>query len=173
MAALIQMLSPRRNSRIDLYRSTYLATIKATGSSAPTAFTIELDRLAPTQPPHPRRSNPHSARRPATLTLPAVSSLGGFRTPAPDVPATAPARPASENLHRTRLMHRSKKTRTASHRAAIVRTDIPVADKSLNRLACSRHGRDGRLRARKAARFAGIKRSPLPPPVDQATLPFA
>jgi hypothetical protein len=42
-----------------------------------------LNRLDPNHTPHPRHSNPHSARRTTHVSLPAVSSLGGLRTPAP------------------------------------------------------------------------------------------
>ena len=40
------------------------------------------DRLDPNPPAHPQRSNPHNAWGPAPRSLSAVSSLGGFRTPA-------------------------------------------------------------------------------------------
>ena len=42
-----------------------------------------LNRLDPIHTPHPRHSNPHSARRATHVPPPAVSSLGGLRTPAP------------------------------------------------------------------------------------------
>ena len=49
-----------------------------------------------------RLSNPHrpGARRTVLPSLPAVSSLGGFRTPAASARGKACERPASENLHR-------------------------------------------------------------------------
>src|SRR5436190_15801646 len=42
-----------------------------------------LERLDSTHTPHPRHSNPHSPRRDIHVPPPAVSSLGGLRTPAP------------------------------------------------------------------------------------------
>ena len=39
-------------------------------------------RLATTRAHHPPRPNPHSPGRTTNVSLPAVSSLGGFRTPA-------------------------------------------------------------------------------------------
>ena len=64
-----------------------------------------------------RLSNPHrpGARRTVLPSLPAVSSLGGFRTPAASARGKACERPASENLHNTiynyncGLMHRNKR----------------------------------------------------------------
>jgi hypothetical protein len=40
-------------------------------------------RMKATHTPHPRHSNPHSQRRAIHVSPPAVSSLGGLRTPAP------------------------------------------------------------------------------------------
>ena len=58
----------------------------------------------PAAPPcdRARLSNPHrpGARRTVLPSLPAVSSLGGFRTPAASARGKACERPASENLHR-------------------------------------------------------------------------
>src|SRR5260370_31807411 len=50
------------------------------------------------------------ARARGTVLRPpsAVSSFGGFRTPAAEHAATSLKRPASETLHTSRLMHRSK-----------------------------------------------------------------
>jgi hypothetical protein len=56
-------------------------------------------RVPASQTPRPLRSNPHSAAATPLRPLIAVSSLGGFRTPAAGVRRTARARPASENLH--------------------------------------------------------------------------
>jgi hypothetical protein len=42
-----------------------------------------LARLDSIHTPHPRHSNPHSSRRATHAPPPAVSSLGGLRTPAP------------------------------------------------------------------------------------------
>jgi hypothetical protein len=44
----------------------------------------------------------HRACRPTRVPLPAVSSLGGFRTPAPGVPGSLCEGPASETLHKSR-----------------------------------------------------------------------
>ncbi len=55
-----------------------------------------------TQPSvHTPQTNPHRARGSALVSLPAVSSIGGFRTPAAGVRGQRRARPASETLHRT------------------------------------------------------------------------
>ena len=49
---------------------------------------IAMQRLDPNPPAHPWQPNPHSARRTALRPLRAVSSLGGFRTPARTVRGT-------------------------------------------------------------------------------------
>jgi hypothetical protein len=56
------------------------------------------------RPPHGPSPNRHRARRTASASLPAISSLGGFRTPAPSRAVRSPVRhrPASENLHKGR-----------------------------------------------------------------------
>jgi len=56
------------------------------------------------RPPHGPSPNRHRARRTASASLPAISSLGGFRTPAPSRAVRSPVRhrPASENLHKSR-----------------------------------------------------------------------
>src|SRR6266513_6311942 len=64
---------------IDLAQSTHPPTTPAIRSRTSIS---PLDRLASTHTPSPRRSNPHSARGTATPSLIAVSSLGGFPTPA-------------------------------------------------------------------------------------------
>src|SRR6266568_33215 len=64
---------------IDLGRSTHLRSTAALRS--PTSINA-LDRLAPTHTPRPRHSNPHSVRGTITRSQIAVSSLGGFPTPA-------------------------------------------------------------------------------------------
>ena len=50
----------------------------------------------------PRHSNPHSARRITLVPLCAVSSLGGFRTPAAELKAPSLMRPASEKRQGTK-----------------------------------------------------------------------
>src|SRR5438552_19139342 len=84
---------------IDLAQSTHPPTTPAIRSRTSIS---PLDRLASTHTPSPRRSNPHSARGTATPSLIAVSSLGGFPTPAIRARGTVIIGPASENLHRTR-----------------------------------------------------------------------
>jgi hypothetical protein len=62
--------------------------------SPPTSSTVAADVVAGPRP----RSNPHSARA-ADSPPTAVSSLGGFRTPAPGACGAVVMGPASENLH--------------------------------------------------------------------------
>jgi site-specific recombinase XerD len=61
-------------------------------------FIVTLER--PDLAGRPRSSNRHSRARQAAPTLPAVSSLGGFRAPA-TVHAQPSQRPAPETLHRS------------------------------------------------------------------------
>ena len=61
-------------------------------------------RLVRDRTHHPRQSNPHSARRVTHVSLPAVSSLGGFPTPAARAGRAVRQRPASENLHKSDIM---------------------------------------------------------------------
>ena len=97
--ALAQIRNLSLNS-INLHCSKLLGSTTASRSSNATTSNSALDRLATSQPPHPRRSNPHSASRTSILSIPAVSSLGGFRTPAPGVRGTVRHGPAPENLHK-------------------------------------------------------------------------
>src|SRR5437899_8723662 len=90
---------------IDLAQSTHPPTTPAIRSRTSIS---PLDRLASTHTPSPRRSNPHSARGTATPSLIAVSSLGGFPTPALRARGTVIIGPASENLHTSRHMQCSK-----------------------------------------------------------------
>ena len=83
---------------IDLAQSTHPPTTPAIRSRTSIS---PLDRLASTHTPSPRRSNPHSARGTATPSLIAVSSLGGFPTPALRARGTVIIGPASENLHKS------------------------------------------------------------------------
>ena len=76
----IRYLNP--DSCINLHRPTQIDTTKTTSSSAATPSANAFDPVASDHMPHPRRSNPHSARGTDTRTPSAVSSLGGFRTPA-------------------------------------------------------------------------------------------
>jgi hypothetical protein len=69
-------------------------------SCPPTSSTVAIDRAARFPSIDPSRSNPHSARSalaaPAAPTQLAVSSCGGFRTPALRVRGTVRHGPASE-----------------------------------------------------------------------------
>src|SRR6184192_2809381 len=95
-AELVQIRNAHLNL-IDLAQSTHPPTTPAIRSRTSIS---PLDRLASTHTPSPRRSNPHSARGTATPSLIAVSSLGGFPTPALRARGTVIIGPASENLNR-------------------------------------------------------------------------
>jgi len=73
------------------------------------------NRAAHNQPQRSRHSNPHNARRTTNVSLPAVSSLGGLRTPAPLCAA-----PPSWGRH-------PKTFTTADIRAALHLNVLPVA----------------------------------------------
>jgi hypothetical protein len=98
---------PKPSSQVarDLHRCTPPTAIKAAHSCATSPPTHTLDRVNSTQAHHLRHPNPHSARRTTNVPIPAVSSLGGFRTPADSARRTACMRPASETLHRSRHSH--------------------------------------------------------------------
>jgi hypothetical protein len=100
-AALAQIRNSDPNS-IDLVCKTPMPSTEASSSAVKTASRNRLDRFAATQTQRLRRSNPHSARGTTTRSPSAVSSLGGFRTPATGVCRIACERPASETLHRSR-----------------------------------------------------------------------
>jgi Phage integrase, N-terminal SAM-like domain len=79
-----------------------LASRGAAISSATAAASISArNRRATTRTPRPPRSNPHRAGRTAIRPPIAVSSLGGFRTPAARARGNLRTRPASETLHRS------------------------------------------------------------------------
>ena len=59
------------------------STPPAAHASAASPSASLPQRLDAIQTPHPPHSNPHSLRRAANVPPPAVSSLGGLRTPAP------------------------------------------------------------------------------------------
>ena len=107
---------------IDLARSTHPPTTSAIRSRTSIS---PLDRLASTHTPSPRRSNPHSARGTATPSLIAVSSLGGFPTPALRARGTVIIGPASENLHTSGLGRRSKQHRSISLSGSAGNVDGP------------------------------------------------
>ena len=90
----IRYLNP--DSCINLHRPTQIDTTKTTSSSAATPSANAFDPVASDHMPHPRRSNPHSARGTDTRTPSAVSSLGGFRTPAASARGTV--RPAGTSV---------------------------------------------------------------------------
>ena len=69
-------------------------TIRSVTASAPTSA---RDQPAATRIPRLRHSNPHSARATATRSPSAVSSLGGFRTPALGVRGTVTHRAGIRN----------------------------------------------------------------------------
>ena len=75
------------------------SSTKLGNSADPTLPIITLGHVRPNQTHHPRRSNPHSARRTATPSPIAVSFLGGFPTPAAQVRGNRRQWPASETLH--------------------------------------------------------------------------
>src|SRR5262245_6852521 len=71
--------------------------VSRSAAALPSPSVLHHLALAPAH--HLRRSNPHSACRQASRSLSAVSSLGGFPTPAPEPAAPSIMGPASENLH--------------------------------------------------------------------------
>jgi hypothetical protein len=81
--------------------------------SPPTSSTVAADVVAGPRP----RSNPHSARA-ADSPPTAVSSLGGFRTPAPGACGAVVMGPASENLHNNRPRTSGLLWRLAEHALA-------------------------------------------------------
>src|SRR6476661_5009750 len=70
----------------------------AAPSSAVSPSHNSLEPLDPNQPALPRQPNPHSNRGTPARPISAVSSLGGFRTPAAERAAPSLKRPASETL---------------------------------------------------------------------------
>src|SRR5258708_3088880 len=81
------------------------------GSSATTTRSITAsapirarDRPAATRTPRPRYPNPHSARGTAARSLSAVSSLGGFRTPARGASGTLTHRAGIRNPSQERTL---------------------------------------------------------------------
>src|SRR6185312_10922613 len=80
----------------------------AAPSSAVSPSHNSLEPLDPNQPALPRQPNPHSNCGTPARPISAVSSLGGFRTPAAERAAPSLKRPASETLHKSRLTRRNK-----------------------------------------------------------------
>src|SRR6478736_1575158 len=71
----------------------------AAPSSAVSPSHNSLEPLDPNQPALPRQPNPHSNCGTPARPISAVSSLGGFRTPAAERAAPSLKRPASETLY--------------------------------------------------------------------------
>jgi len=69
-------------------RSTHRPAAATTRSATASPPINRHDRRAAIRTPRARHSNPHSARGTAARSPSAVSSPGGFRTPAPGVPGT-------------------------------------------------------------------------------------
>src|SRR5271157_1813842 len=79
----------------------WLPRIVAIGNGRPRRFRRQHREYPAAYAPlasRPRSSNPHSRARKTAQNLPAVSSLGGFRAPAP-AHAQPSQRPAPETLH--------------------------------------------------------------------------
>ena len=93
-------LTSATNLQPDLRHSMLPAHTKIDQSGLPACTGVTADRLQPTSTQNQQRSNPHSARGTLTHSNTAVSSLGGFRTPAPQCAAPSVMGPPSENLHR-------------------------------------------------------------------------
>ena len=114
VAAQHAQISNLSNCRPNLARDVPPATELSPLSSAQSPAAASRKRLARPQTDHQRHSNPHSAR--GTLTRPssAVSSLGGFPTPAASAPGNAQSRPVFTNsvIRRCRLNVRFARKRT-------------------------------------------------------------
>src|SRR6516164_11328625 len=99
------------------------STLSAVHPSAASPLHNSLHRLVSTQPARPRHSNPHSACGSAIPSLSAVSSLGGFRTPAAELAAPALKRPASETLHNSGVRADISGTAALGQRRTFSRVD--------------------------------------------------
>jgi hypothetical protein len=97
--ALAATLLPRQFLATNL-RPIQAYTSHPDHSCRPTSSTIATHHAARPSPVEPPRSNPHSALAAGPHRPIAVSSLGGFRTPALRVRGPVRDGPASENLHR-------------------------------------------------------------------------
>jgi len=78
--AITQIPNSLRNSQNNLHPQTQLAS----GPSAKLPLPSVLDHRVLTPAHHLLQSNPHSTSRTAHVSHPAVSSFGGFPTPAPE-----------------------------------------------------------------------------------------
>ena len=83
-------------------RSTHRPAAATTRSATASPPINRHDRRAAIRTPRARHSNPHSARGTAARSPSAVSSPGGFRTPAPGVPGTDTHRAGIRNPSQTR-----------------------------------------------------------------------
>src|SRR5450759_556233 len=103
-AVLAQKRPFNCDTSVDLYRLRHVhVNITETGRSRlPFSSTVLLNPIGSHPLPHAQQPNRHRARRTASVSPPAISSLGGFRPPAPTrgVRGAVRHRPASENLHR-------------------------------------------------------------------------
>jgi hypothetical protein len=76
----------------------------------------QTDGTVLTQVQHSQRSIPHRARRTATYPFPRFLPLEAFgRRPQARAAPPAPQRPASQNLHNTRLMHPNTGAESSGH----------------------------------------------------------
>src|SRR5450830_1394531 len=102
-AVLAQKRPFNCDTSVDLYRLRHVhVNITETGRSRlPFSSTVLLNPIGSHPLPHAQQPNRHRARRTASVSIPAISSLGGFRTPAPNrgVRGAVRHQPASENLH--------------------------------------------------------------------------
>jgi len=89
-------------------RSTHRPAAATTRSATASPPINRHDRRAAIRTPRARHSNPHSARGTAARSPSAVSSPGGFRTPAPGVPGT--------DTHRAGIRNPSQQRRYSGHR---------------------------------------------------------
>src|SRR6266487_3546395 len=84
-AALTQMRACDLNVGIDLRGSRQIPVPAAGQSRTPTPSTNAFNGVGCHHAPRLPHANPHSDPRHHHLPLPAVSFLGGFRTPAPSL----------------------------------------------------------------------------------------
>src|SRR5664279_2700291 len=103
-AVLAQKRPFNCDTSVDLYRLRHVhVNITETGRSRlPFSSTGLLNPIGSHPLPHAQQPNRHRAPRTASVSPPAISSLGGFRTPAPNrgVRGAVRHQPASENLHK-------------------------------------------------------------------------
>ena len=82
-AVLVQSRYFQCNTSVELHRWLHVNITKTGRSRLSISSPVLLDPIGPHRLPHPPRPNRHNARRQPRPSLPAISSLGGFRTPAP------------------------------------------------------------------------------------------